>query len=58
VREIYEIIDPIIESYCNQIIQVCELDDETYNRIFSLLKKIRNNKLVFDTLQNIILKIQ
>ena len=57
VREIYEIIDPIIESYCNQFIEVCELDEETYNKIFGLLKKIRNNKDAIDLLTKIIYKV-
>ena len=56
VREIYEILDPIIESYCSQSIEVCELDEKSYDRIFNILKNIRNNQLAFDTLKNIILK--
>ena len=56
VREIYEIIDPIIECYCNQYIQICELDEETYDKIFSILKKIRNSQNVFDILKTIITK--
>jgi hypothetical protein len=56
VREIYDIIDPIIESYCSQYIEVCELDEQTYDKIFNILKKIRNNQIVFDTLKTIILK--
>jgi hypothetical protein len=56
VREIYDIIDPIIESYCSQYIQSCELDEETYDKIFTTLKKIRNNQFVFDMLKTIIFK--
>jgi hypothetical protein len=56
VREIYDIIDPIIDSYCGQYIEFCELDLETYNKIFDTLKKIRNNQLAFDTITRIILK--
>lgn len=56
VREIYEIIDPIIEAYCIQAIQFCVFDEETYNKIFNTLIKTRNNKLAFDTLKTIILK--
>lgn len=54
--EIYNILDPIIDSYCNQCIQTCELDSETHDKIFNILKKIRNNTLVLDTLKTIILK--
>jgi hypothetical protein len=56
VREIYEILDPIIESYCKQYIQTCELDVETYDKIFNTLKKIRNNQQVLDILKTILLK--
>ena len=43
-KEIYEIIQPIIESYCDQFIEICELDEITYDRIFNALKSIRTNK--------------
>ena len=56
IREIYEIIDPIIDSYCSQYIEICELDEKTYDKIFGLLKKIRNNQLVFNLLKEIIIK--
>jgi hypothetical protein len=56
VGEIYDIIEPIIESYCGQFIETCELDEETYDKIFKILKKIRNNQQSLDTLKTIILK--
>jgi len=56
IREIYDIVDPIIESYCGQYIQTCELDEVTYDKIFNTLKKIRINKLPLDTLKTIILR--
>lgn len=56
IREIYNILDPIIESYCGQFIQTCELDGETYDKIFVILKKIRNDQQAFDTLKTIILR--
>ena len=56
VREIYNILDPIIESYCGQYIETCELDVETYDKIFDTLKKIRNDQQAFDTLKTIILR--
>jgi len=56
VREIYEIIDPIIDLYCAQYITICELDAESYDKIFDTLKKIRNIQVVLDTLKTIILK--
>jgi hypothetical protein len=56
VREIYNILDPIIDSYCSQIIQTCELDEKTYDKIFIVLKKIRNNPLTLTALKKIILR--
>jgi hypothetical protein len=56
VREIYNILDPIIDSYCSQIIQTCELDEETYDKIFIILKKIRNNPVTLSALKKIILR--
>ena len=55
VRDIYDILDPIIESYCGQFIETCELDRHTYETIFNTLKKIRNNQMVIDILKIIIL---
>lgn len=56
VREIYEIIEPIIESYCSQCINICELDLETYEKIFKLLGKVRTDKSAVELLRTIILK--
>jgi hypothetical protein len=56
VREIYDIIEPIIESYCNQYIHKCEFDEETYEKIFKLLCKIRTDKNAVEFLKTIILK--
>ena len=36
IREIYEIIQPIIDAYCGQIINHYELDEITYNKIFDI----------------------
>ena len=56
VREIYNILDPIIESYCGLYFETCELDQQTYDKIFNTLKKIRNDQQAFDTLKTIILR--
>lgn len=55
VRVIYDILEPIIESYCEQYFNTCELDKGTYDKIFETLKKIRNVQQAFDTLKTIIL---
>ena len=56
VREVYDIVEPIIESYCNQYIHKCELDLESYEKIFKLLGKIRTDKIAIEILKTIILK--
>ena len=55
-KEIYEIIEPIIDSYCNQYIDKCELDEITYDRIFNALKGIRTNKKNIDHLANLLIR--
>jgi hypothetical protein len=55
IKEIYEIIEPIIDSYCNQIIEFCELDSSTYSKIFKELKGVRTNKKNIEYLQSILI---
>jgi len=52
VEEIYNIIEPIIESYCEQVIQYYEVDKVTYERIFNIVSSIRIDK---EPLEKIIL---
>ena len=44
IKEIYDILDPVIDTYCAQYIQNVELDQESYDRIFKVLGTIRTNK--------------
>jgi hypothetical protein len=55
VKEIYQIIEPIIEAYCNQFIEICEFDEVTYNKIFKTLSTIRIDQNCIDLLKNIII---
>lgn len=55
-KEIYEIIEPIIDSYCNQIIDNWELDEIKYDRIFKALKSIRTNKKNIERLANLLIR--
>jgi hypothetical protein len=55
-KEIYEIIEPIIDSYCNQFIEICEVDEVTYDRIFKALKGIRTNKKKIEHLSNLFIR--
>ena len=54
IKEVYEIIEPIIESYCNQCIEFVELDIDTYDRIFKVIGTIRTDKKNIELLKTII----
>lgn len=54
IKSIYEMIDPIIESYCYQYINGYELDQTTYSAIFTLLSKIRTDKNAVNMLKTIL----
>jgi len=54
ILELYEIIEPIIELYCNQHIEKFTVDNLTHKKIFSDLKTLRINKKIIELLQNII----
>jgi hypothetical protein len=54
IKEIYDIITPIIDLYCNQHIEVVHLDKITYDKIFKTISKIRINKHTFEIIKTII----
>jgi hypothetical protein len=56
IKEIYEIIEPIIDTYCGQFINFCELDEETYDRIFKVIRTVRTNKKNIEVLKSILIK--
>jgi hypothetical protein len=55
IKEIYEILEPIFESYCMQLIELIELDTITYNKIFNVLSTIRIDKDSIKMLKTIII---
>lgn len=55
IREIYEIIEPIITSYCDQFFNTCTIDCCTYSKIFRLLETIRTDKNAISVLKTIII---
>jgi hypothetical protein len=57
VKNVYEIIEPIIDGYCNQLIYMCEFDEETYDKIFKVLSTVRTNQTCVDILKTIIIRI-
>ena len=54
VKELNEILDPIIEAYCLDYIQFYEVDKETHDKVFQVLGTIRVNKNTLDILKTII----
>lgn len=56
IKEVYEIIEPIIDAYCNQIIETYQPDELTYNKIFKALKGIRTNKSSIELLKIILIR--
>ena len=57
IKETYEIIEPIIDNYCQKYIEVWETDKETYEKIFKTLSTIRSDKEAIEILKTIIVKI-
>jgi len=56
IKEVYEIIEPIIDAYCNQYIQHYEVDEITYDKIFKIIGTIRIDKKNIELLQKVIIK--
>jgi len=56
IKEVYEIIEPIIYTYCEQHIEIWETDEETYEKIFKNLSTIRTDKTAIEILKTIIIK--
>jgi hypothetical protein len=55
IKEIYEIIEPVIFTYCEQHIEIWETDEETYKKIFKNLSTIRTDKTAVELLKRIII---
>ena len=56
IKEIYEIIEPIIDCYCGQYMNQCEIDTVTHDRIFKVIGNIRTDKNAIELLKKIIIK--
>ena len=54
IKQIYEIIEPIIDYYCAQHITHWEIDAETYDRIFKVICNIRTDKNNIELLKKIL----
>lgn len=56
IKDIYEILEPIIESYCYQYIEFIELELKTYEKIFKVLNTIRIEKKSIEKLKTLLIK--
>jgi len=57
VKDVYEIIEPIIDGYCNQLIDIYDFDEDTYNKIFQVLSTVRTDKKCVDILKTILIRV-
>ena len=57
VKVVYEIIEPIIDGYCNQLIDIYDFDKDTYDKIFEVLSTIRTDKKCVDILKTILIRV-
>jgi len=55
-KEVYEIVEPIIYTYCEQHIETWETDEETYEKIYKNLSSLRTDKQAIELLKSIIIK--
>ena len=56
IEEILEIVNAIIDSYCLGIFEHCEIDGDTYEKIFGELGSVRVDKNAVDLLKTIVQK--
>ena len=56
IKDLYQIIKPIIDSYCNICIEYYEFDELTYNFIFKQIGSIRISKFYMTFLETIFVK--
>lgn len=56
VREIYDIIESLIDSYFAGYMQTYEFDQQTYDNIFNILIKYRTKEIVLNKLKTILLR--
>jgi sulfite reductase alpha subunit-like flavoprotein len=54
IKDVLEILEPIVEMYVEQIINSYEVDNESYNVIFKTLSLIRLKPVMIENLKSII----
>ncbi len=52
IKQIYEIIQPLLDSYCNQYCIHSELDSDTYHFVFKHIRNIRMTSEEFNFLES------
>lgn len=56
IKELYQIIKPIMDSYCNRLIDYYVFDDITYNFIFKNISSLRISKINITFLETIFIR--
>lgn len=56
IKELYQIIKPILDSYCNRYNDIYEFDELTYKFIFKHIHSLRISKLDLNVLESIFIK--
>lgn len=54
IQFVYDLVEPVIEAYCAQFIETFELDNETHDKVFRLLKSVRVDKGAIEALGRIL----
>jgi hypothetical protein len=55
IKNVYDIIEPIIDSYCDQLLNEYQFDKITHEKIFKILGNIRTDKNAIEYLKNILI---
>jgi hypothetical protein len=55
IKEINDILEPIIDSYCAQALPFVEFDTITYDRIYKVLGSIRTDKNCIEELKKVVI---
>ena len=55
IKEVFDILEPIIDSHCSDLLPIVEFDTITYNRIYKVLSSIRTDKNCIEELKKVII---
>lgn len=55
IQFVYDLLEPVLEAYCAQYIETCNLGAETHAKVFRLLKSVRTDKEAIEALNSILI---